>query len=439
MNKLQLLAAAVIGLLCAQNVRAQSENMKILAIDEMFRLANQNNKQLKLLKTGIEISKKSIEVVKNKELPNIGASLSFSYLGNGFITDRDFSNFAEAPMPHLGNNFAIEASQVIFAGGAISNSIEKANLEEQIAQLSFEKAGMDIRLLLIGNYLELFKLQNQKKVYLDHINQINLLIKQIKSKRQEGMALTNDVTRHELVLKNIELAITEIDNNCKIINYHLVTTLGLPSNMQIMPDTTIINAKVSDGELADYIQIGKNNLPELKSTLINMKIAGKGVELAKADYLPSIGIFAGNHFDGPITIEVPPIDKNLNYWYVGVGLKYSLSSLFTTKKVVDLAETQVNMASDERNVIEEQTNLGIQSALIKYKESFEQLQTLEKSLQLAKENYSVINYRYVNNLALITEILDANNSKLNAELQVMNAKINIVFNYYKLQRTIGKI
>jgi transposase len=38
--------------------------------------------------------------------------------------------------------------------------------------------------------------------------------------------------------------------------------------------------------------------------------------------------FAGDKLEGPITIEVPPINKNLNYWYVGVGVKYNIASLY---------------------------------------------------------------------------------------------------------------
>jgi len=42
-------------------------------------------------------------------------------------------------------------------------------------------------------------------------------------------------------------------------------------------------------------------------------------------------------------------------------------------------------------------------------------------------------------MALITDMLDASNSKLEAELQLVNARINIVFNFYKLLYISGTI
>ena len=68
-----------------------------------------------------------------------------------------------------------------------------------------------------------------------------------------------------------------------------------------------------------------------------------------------------------------------------------------------------------------------------------ELKTQRKSVELANLNYAVIRDRYKNDMALITDMLDASNSKLAAEVQLVNAQINIVFNYYKLLYISGTI
>ncbi len=68
----------------------------------------------------------SLEAAKSQRLPNLSVSLSASYLGDGKIWDRDFSNAMKIDMPHFGNNFALEAEQVVYAGGAISSGIKQA-------------------------------------------------------------------------------------------------------------------------------------------------------------------------------------------------------------------------------------------------------------------------------------------------------------------------
>lgn len=439
MSKLHLLTGLLCALLCVQELPAQEKTEKVLTLDEMFRLATENSKQLSLSRKNTDAAGRATEVAKNSRLPSIDASLSFSYLGDGTVLSRNFSEAVRAPIPHFGNNFAVDASQVIFAGGAISNSIAKAELEEQIASLNYEKDEMNLRFLLIGYYLDLFKLNNQREVYRKNVEQTNILIDQIKAKHAEGMALSTDITRHELTLQNYRLALIEIDNNYDILNHHMVITLGLPQNTVIIPDNAILDMSLSSTSPEDLLQTAQTHLPELKSADVSVKIAEKGVKLSKADYYPSVALVAANHFDGPITIEIPTINKNFNYWYVGIGLKYNLSSLFKTKKNVNLAKMHQLISQESKSVITEQTEMAIHTDVTRYKESFEKLSTFEKSLQLAGENYRVVNNRYLNNLVLITEMLDAANTKLTAELQVVDAKINIIYNYYKLQRTIGKL
>lgn len=439
MSKKYLLTTVAWLLLCIPAAYTQNKQVKILTVEEMFRLAEKNSRQLKLSFAGIEAAYHVTQTVKNAQLPSVDISLSASYLGDGSIIDRDFSNSERAPMPHFGNNFAIEASQVIFVGGSISHAISKARLQEQIAYLDHKKASLDIRFLLTGYYLDLYKMINQREVYLQNIKQSKLLIRQIKAKQEEGMALNNDITRHELQLKNLELAIIEIDNNCDILNHHMVITLGLPGNTRILPDTQLLDMDLSATTSHGLLEEAENNLPELKTASLHIQIAEKDIRMAQADYFPSIALVAANHMDGPITIEVPPINKNFNYWYIGIGLKYNLSSLFKSGKNVRLSKKQQQIAEETRTVLTEQTETNIHSSVIKYKESFEKLSTYEKSLELANENYHIINNRYINDLVLITEMLDASNMKLNAELEVVNAKINIIYSYYKLQRTIGKL
>ena len=117
------------------HITAQTIERKIMTIDEMFELANQNSRSIKTARIAQSEAQQAIKVAKNAWLPSINVSASVSYLGDAWLADRNFSNGMNAPMPHFGNNFAIEASQVIYAGGAISNGIAMAELSHQLAAL----------------------------------------------------------------------------------------------------------------------------------------------------------------------------------------------------------------------------------------------------------------------------------------------------------------
>ena len=62
-----------------------------------------------------------------------------------------------------------------------------------------------------------------------------------------------------------------------------------------------------------------------------------------------------------------------------------------------------------------------------------EVQTQEKQVELADQNYSVVKNRYDNDLALLTDMLDASNMKFSADMALVNARINMLYNYFKLK------
>ena len=136
---------------------------------------------------------------------------------------------------------------------------------------------------------------------------------------------------------------------------------------------------------------------------------------------------------------MPPIDRNLSYWYVGVGISYNLSSLYKSNKSLSKSRAATQTAIDKLDAARENISLGVRADYVRYMEAYEELKTQKKSVELADKNYNTTSTRYSEGMALITDMLDAANSKLDAEQMLVNARINIIYYYYKLLFTSGKI
>ena len=87
----------------------------------------------------------------------------------------------------------------------------------------------------------------------------------------------------------------------------------------------------------------------------------------------------------------------------------------------------------------ENVSLAVAADHVRYLEAYEELKTQQKSVELAERNYNVTSTRYSADMALITDMLDAANAKLDAEQKLVNSRINIIYYYYKLLFTTGKI
>lgn len=407
-----------------------------LTLTDVFTRIENENRTMAMLRTAQEAAEQGIRSAKDARYPEINAEVNVSYIGDSFLTDRDFSNYTKAPSPHFGNGFTLEAQQVVYAGGAVNAAVKMAEHEGRMSEAVISQSRQGLRLMAAGEYLDLFRTDNSIKVYEKNIALTTKLIEEINAKREHGLALAADVTRYELRLEMLKLDLVRLRNTREIMNYRLVNSLGLPEG-------TVISSALSDDEdLRDrsrqhWQEIAADSSPEMKVSGINADMALTRQKLVRSEKLPKIAVVAYENFNGPITFEIPPIDKNLNIWYVGLGIRYNFSSLYKSGHKLKQAEIAVRQAEQAKDVTEENLRNNVQKAYADYMQSYVELETSEKSLQLADENYERVHDRYMEQLVLVTDMLDAFNMKLEAELDVSAANAGIQYRLCRLRYAAG--
>lgn len=430
---LRLMAFAFVATLCSNNLYAdEHQSSHSTTLKELFQLADTANVSIKSSEIALSVADATIAEATTSRLPDISSQLSISYLGDGYLWDRDFKNGANINMPHFGNNFVLKVSQAIYTGGATSSQINLSRFGKEMAKNNLELTKSNIRFMLVGYYLQLSMLQNQVHVYDANIALTQRMIAQMKSRFTEGVSLKNDITRYELQFENQKLQRIRLIDQASIINHRIITALHLPSNVRIMPDTTIISTLPDKYDILQWQNMAKLGSLTIKQSELTIKMSQEKIKLEKSAQLPKIALFAEEHLDGPITIEVPALNNNFNYWYVGIGISYNISSLFKADKSIKRAQFSANQARQEHNLALEKVENDINEAYTNYTTSFSELDTQLKSVELANQNYKVVSTQYSNGMVLISELTDASYLKLEAELALINSRINILFHYYNM-------
>lgn len=439
MNNHRLLTGLLAAALLSGGVCAVGQSKRVVSMEELFEIAETNSVHLRPYFTAEEEARREVSVARSNRLPDINTSLSLSYIGDGFTLKRDFSDYQKAPIPHLCNGVAVNVTQPVYAGGAISGAIELAALKSTASRFATELQRDNLRFQLAGFYLDLYKCGNLRRVVEQNIAQARMVLADMMTRYEEGVALQNDITRYELLVSNLELQQVKLDNTLAILNNNLVVTAGLPDGTEVEPDTTILARSLPVGGESMWQQEAGEHAPALQLARSGVDISRKAEAIVKSERLPHVGLQAGWSLDGPILVEVPPINRNLSYWYVGVGVSYNLSSLYKTNRSLSKSRAATREAVERLDATRENLSLGIRADYIRYLEAYEELKTRQKGVELAERNYRTTSTRYTEGMALITDMLDAANSKLDAEQQLVNARINIIYYYYKLLFTSGKI
>ncbi len=240
MNNLRLLTGVFAATLLSHGMRAAQPEQQVIPLERLFEIAETNSIQLKPAFTAEEEASQEVEVAKSRRLPDINSSLSLSYIGDGFTTKRDFSDYQKAPIPHFGNGLSINVTQPVYTGGAITNAIELAELKTTASRYATELQRDNIRFSIAGFYLDIYKYGNLRAVVENNIEQARKVLAEMNARYEQGVALKNDITRYELLVSNLELQLIKITNTLDILNRNLVVTTGLPDGTIIVPDSAIL-------------------------------------------------------------------------------------------------------------------------------------------------------------------------------------------------------
>ena len=417
---------------------AQKNLEKKITIAELFSLTLENNPTLSVSKANVKIAEQDVKVARNMQLPDLNISANALYIGDATILDKDFSNATKVDMPHFGNTYSLEATQLIWKGNIVRNTIQVKSLQEDLASLSYRSNEQNIKLLALGYYLDLSKLQNQADVYRQNIALAQQRMENIDRFYGQGMVTRNDVIRGELQISNLNLTLQVIENNIQILNKQLTVAMGLPQETQIIADDSALR----EHREMSLLEINQNDVQSHPSLLMarkSVEIYETSEKITKSERMPALVAFAGNSLQRPITTSSPVLDMYSNGWNVGLSLSYDIGSLYKTSKEIRLNKYEVERAEAQAYETEKMIGVAVNAAYIKYNETITQNKTLEKNRELADENYRIMESKYNNQLAILLDMIDASNAKLEAELQYTNSDINIIFAYYKLLKESGKL
>jgi outer membrane protein TolC len=412
---------------------------KPLTLEDTYKLALTNSYQLKISKNNVDQGHQQIEISKLSRLPSIGTNLEYGYISNAETWNPSFGDHQTIAVPHHFTSFETQASEVVFKGGEIQNQIKKSGFQEQIATLYNEKSIQDIKLLVSAKYLDIYRLISQQRIYDNNIRLTKNRLKNVLVMQKQGMVTQNDVLRTELTISEFVLALRRTTNDILILNKQLNVVTGLSDSVLLIPDSTLLHNTRMKKPLPEYLTEATKNNQDLRISAVNSQIAETNIKLLGSDRYPQIFLYAGSSLGRPYTYSVPAIDIYTNVWQAGIGIHYNISSTYQTRKKIKSGEIALTQ-SRERQILEKQNlEVGVKAAYIKYNEASEDLETLTSDLKSAEENYRVVEKKYLNQLALLTDMIDATNTKVEAELKVTTARINVVYTYCRLLYTVGTL
>ncbi len=419
---------------------------RFISMDSAVAMGIKHSHTLALSAAQVAQSQAAYSEVKDMIMPNVDVSVGYSRLSD---IPTEYFSFPGVPgkipstalFPVILNDYSAgaSASESVFNGFQWKNGLVSLDYAEKATEFSMQSKKNDVSISIINAYLNLFKLQKARFLIDESLDQVKAHVKEVSDFERDGLATENDVLRTKLQQSNIELSEIDVTNQIQTINYNLDIMLGLADGTKIQIDTTTILADKTMQALPFYLQKFSNDRYDLKAAEMQEKAQEAGIKVTQSTLYPKLLVGADYNYLRPNPRIVPPLDAFEPSWDIGVKLSYSLTGLYDSKHKIEESRAKLTEAQETYAMLNDGAKMEINQDYLQYQQSLQKIVVSQKSLDQANENYRIVKSKYDNHVALLTDLLDANNFLLNAQINIISAKADAQLAYYNLLKAAGEL
>lgn len=428
-------------LLLSNLLHSQMIDYQHLGLQQAVEIGLKNNKNIQISHLKQEMSVTKEKDLKMEKLPDIEFHTSYNQVTNLFQHQNGvFNKATKYDVINGMYDFTLSASIPVYMGGKIKNTEKKAVIDTEISALKTHLDERQLKMAIITAFLQIHHLKEQQSLINDKMKEDSVNIKQVKALKANGVVTVNEVLRTSLQLSNHKMSWTELDNDIQIAEHKLKTILSLPESQEMHVNTEdLISDNASIPYLDELTETALNKNESVEITHKNLSLKELDQKITKANYLPKITAGGEYFLKYPNMMFFPPEPYAYRLGMVGVNLTYPIENLYKNKYRMQEARENIDLAKLQIEENEENVRHTVYEAYKKFEETDQKIKIAEEAINQAKENYRIVRTKYANKLSLITELIDADNTYLEAESNLISVKINRQLKYYQLQYTIGNL
>ena len=421
---------------------AFGQDIKKISLQEAFDLAAQNSKQLMVDSLKIQALDFKKKQAQNAMLPVVGVSTSYTRL-SGNIDEVPPINFMGKDIvlnKQILNQYnnRVSVQQPIFQGLKNWNTMKSIGQLKIATDLDRQKDQQDIKLNVIQTYYNLYKLQQTKIVLDSNITQTQVRVNDISKFKNAGLALNNDVMRAELQKTNLLVSQADVESAIDITNFNMCILLGLDISTKIEVENPEV-VKDANTTIQSLIASSYADRAEFKAQDYRTKAADYQIKASKSAYMPTVSAVGNGYYNNPNQRIFPQENNFKATWDVGVSVSWNIMQLYTARAVVSDAKNQKAQLQQATAQIKDGISMEVNAAYETLKVALLKIDLAQRAIDQATENKRILDNRFGAQVALLSDVLEADQFLLQAQTNLLNAQADAAIANYKLQRSLGSI
>ena len=387
----------------------------------------------------------TLSTSKNSRLPDLSGSVgqNFSF-GRGLTAQNTYSNTNTSS-----TSFSLGTSMPIFTGFQIPNQIKLDQLNLEAATADLEKAKNDIRMQVAQAYVQILYDMEIAEVAHRQIEIDSMQVVRLQAFVDNGKAAEAELSQQKATLANSRLTATQADNNTRLAILSLTQLLELPTPdgfAIVKPNLDELVGLSGLSELITPDQIYAEALgvkPEILSQELKLKGTEHSIKIAQAGNLPTLSLSGGlgtNYYttSGFKSDGFGTQLKNNFSQYIGLNLNVPIFNRFQTRN--NIRNARINQENQQLALENTKKTLykDIQQVYYNALNAQSKEKSSEEALKSTKDAFLLMQAKYENGKATITEFNESKNTYLKSESDLVQARYENLYQHALIEFYRGK-
>ncbi|QSW91071.1 MULTISPECIES: TolC family protein [Flavobacterium] len=439
MKRIVLIFLCTIGL-------SASAQVTTLTLKEAVNYALQNKADAKKAKLQVENSEYKIQEVRSRALPQISANGNLTYnpiIQTTVIDGAAFGAPGTTIQAAFGQKWTstagVSLTQAIF-DQSVFTGLKAAKSTREFYQINDQLTEEQVIERVANNYYSVY-VQQERLLLLDSSYVNTTKVRDIvKGQFDNGLAKKIDLDRIVVKMSNIDTERQQIKNQITLQENALKFYMGMPIETQIVlpkEEFEVVPAALTQEpnieNRTEYLLLKKQ-----EELLVYNKKA------VQAGYYPTLSLTAGYNYigQGPEFPWFAKPEKGV-YWSdfsaIGLNLHVPIFTGFGTRAKVRQADVEIRSLQEDIKDTKLSLDLDYRNAMAQIENNLVTIENQRENMRLATEILSNTKNNYLQGLASLTDLLDAENASLEAQNNYTRAVLNYKIAEISLIKSKGEL
>lgn len=412
-----------------------------LTLDEAIARGLENSHRLAELRAREEGARAAESSRGAAQLPIVAAQA-------GYMRTNHVQEFAIAPpgqprqvvYPDVPDNYRtrLDLQWLVYTGGRLDDLERAARAERDATGQDLSAARADLRLDIARAFWTLVTAREAEQVLTRSLDRIAAYVRDLNVRLDQGLIPPNELLSAQAQHARERVASIEAGNARRIAEADLRRLTGLDGTGEIEPAASLAPAANQPAETANLIAEAIKQRAERRALTDRAEAARARVAAAAAERLPQIGVAGGFDYGRPNTRIFPRVARWEDSWDVSVNATWTLWDGGRVR--ADRAEAAAGARAADARIadFDRQVTFEVRQRQLELESSRAAIVAADEGVRAAAEAHRVLGERFTAGVATNTEVLDAQTSMLQAELDRTRALSNARIAEARLARAVGR-